>query len=105
MNKTLVHNEAEYIAIFSKMDLGAMEQLLGIEYAYEDGYFPGDDRANEMLDASETIYRKVEGWDNFPESYPCLVLHWIEDTFDRMGDVKIRLVEFVYPHDLLEVAK
>lgn len=36
-----------------------------------------------------------------PVSYPCLAVSWLETGSDRLGDVTIRCLEYVYPSDFL----
>lgn len=34
-----------------------------------------------------------------PDSFPCLAVSWLETGHDRLGDVTIRCLEYVYPAD------
>lgn len=104
MDKHLVHNEAEYVKLFEDFELNDAERLLGVEFAYEDGTyqrdftFDGTNPDNEDQDVDMTKYRK--GPDaNFPDEYPCVVVMHVEESFDRMGDVRIEFMEFVYAKD------
>lgn len=98
MEKHLVHSDEEYLALFQRLEWSEVEILLGIEYALTDGRFHSDiapEDEPDDLSVSETIYRKLPHA-LFHERYPCVVLLWIEDTFDRMGSVAFRVVEHVY---------
>lgn len=107
MKKVLVNNEKEFMEIFHSNDetldsIDEIENLLGVEFAYEDGSFRSDwafQEINEDQEIDLNNFRKQELWCNFPESYPCLVVHWFENDFDRLGNVKFRVMEFVYPSD------
>jgi len=101
MDKRLVHSDAEYLALFSDLEWSEVEVLLGIEFALSDGRYhsqiaPEDEP--EDLSVSETVYRKLAHAD-FPDHYPCLVLMWLQDTFDRLGSVKFRILEHIYEED------
>jgi hypothetical protein len=96
MNKKLVFSEVEFFNIFK--DLEDVEEFLGIEFAYKDGSYEDGNYDNENQEIDDTVYRKLE-YNMFPNSYPCIVIYFHEDYFDRMGDVSTRLLDFVYPAD------
>lgn len=106
MNKTLITSEEEYVNFFvendTDMSYEEIESLLGIEFALEDGTFRDDwvegIEIDEDQDINPKVYRKYEDC-LFPEHYPCLMVHNIEDSSDRFGNVKFRMFEFVYLQD------
>lgn len=105
MEKHLVHSDEQYLALFKDLEWSEVEIMLGIEFALQDGRYHSDispEDEPEDLSVSETVYRKLDHAD-FPTHYPCVVLLWIEDTFDCMGGVTIRLVEHVYEEDFFEL--
>lgn len=97
MNKHLVSNEDEYILLFKDFELQDAEEFLGVEFAFEDGSYP-DNTTDESQNASTTIYRKLTD-QNFPKSYPCIVLLCHEKDFDRTGPSEFQFLEFVYLED------
>lgn len=109
MNKTLIKSEKDYVNFFVDfvdndidMSFEAIESLLGIEFAFEDGNFPNDIfndiEINEDQDIDTGVYRKREDC-LFPEHYPCVMVYHIENEWDRFGDVEFRMFEFVYLQD------
>lgn len=104
MDKTLVNNQEEYMNIFhaTDMSLDEIENILGIEFAFVDGKFRSNWMNDASIDEDQDLdlnnFKKHEDA-VFPESYPCLVVHWIENNFDRFGKVNFRMIEFVYPSD------
>lgn len=107
MVKYLVYSDEEFLALFKDLEWSETEILLGIEFAMADGRYHSDidpDDEPDDLSVSETVFRKLNHAD-FPTHYPCLVMLWIEDTFDRLGDVKIRLVEHIYLEDFNEALR
>ena len=56
----------------------------------------------EMARPVQYKIRSEEVWGDpprLPEKYPCLAVSWLESTFDRLGDVTILALEYVYPSD------
>lgn len=102
MEKVLVNSESEFMKIFSDWDTQDIEHFLGIEFPYEDGTFQSDywkgQKINEDQEVVTSSYRKEED-SLFPEEYPCVVIHWFENTFDRFGNVTFKVMEFVYQKD------
>lgn len=105
MNKTLISSEEEYIRFLVNQDSISddyIESLVGIEFAFEDGTFRDDwvkgVEINEEQDINHNVYRKHEGC-LFPEHYPCVMVHRIEDDYDCFGKVKFVMFYFVYPSD------
>jgi hypothetical protein len=115
MNKNLVHNEAEFVALFvgpigalgKEWDRDELEKFLDIEFAFLDGKFQSDMDLDPTIDesqmTSDTIYRKHSD-DNFPTEYPCLVLWRNDEESDRFGKVQFQALEFVYPSDFTKKA-
>lgn len=106
MDKTLISSEKDYINFFIEHDIDfsydEIESLLGIEFAFEDGTFHSDMfngvNVDEDQDINPDVYRKREDC-LFPESYPCIMVHCIDNDHDRFGKVAFRMFDFVYPKD------
>lgn len=100
MNKFLVNDEKEFVALFKDFELYVAEDFLGVQFAYTNGVFSDDDEAceHELLDVSREVYRKHEEA-NFPEEYPCLVLLANDKSFDRTGSIGFKMLDFVYLKD------
>lgn len=108
MKKLLLTFEKQYVDFivenFSKTNIEHIEEFLGCTFAYSDGQFIKDENGDLNTNANESLpidcnnYRKYED-NNFPESYPCVMLYHFEKTFDRIGDVEFEICEFVYPKD------
>lgn len=52
--------------------------------------------------ANPLKFRLSPNYDGFtyvPESYPCIAVSWLESTYDRMGEVNIRALSYVYPRE------
>ena len=47
MNKYLVKNEKQYVALFKDFDIYDAEDFLGVEFAYADGTYLFFDNTNE----------------------------------------------------------
>lgn len=103
MNKTLISNQYDLVALLldaSSDDFHWVETQLGIEFPFVDGTFQGDDGCDESQDVDTDEFRVIEPG-LFPESYPCVVVHTFEKTFDRTGKVEICLFEYVYLTDFV----
>lgn len=110
LTKTLCKNLDEVVKNFvdSKLSYEEISYLVGIDFAFEDGTYLSDGHHSEEdseeykawyeQECDDSKFR-VNDEDSLPESYPVLVLHEIEDTFDRTGPVKIRIIEYVYLSD------
>lgn len=102
MNKTLVNSEKEYMDLFSNFDPGEIESLLDIEFAFVDGTYRADwikgVEIDEQQEIDASVYRKYDE-SVFPESYPCVVVHYFDDDYDLYGKIKFRLFDLVYPID------
>ncbi len=106
MNKILLNSEQEYMNLFladeNNLAEWEIESLLDIEFALEDGTYPKDwikgIAINEDQELDITVYRKCES-SIFPESYPCVMVYFIENSFDKLGAVKFRMFDFVYESD------
>lgn len=106
MNKHLVNNESEFMALFDEFDLEDAEDFLGIEFAYEDGAYQSDDNEPD-IETSRTIYRdrfdyEGDSLKQFPNHYPCLVLLANDKDFDRTGNISFKMMEFIYKEDFKE---
>lgn len=103
IDKHLVKSESEFLDLFKDWDLVDVEDVVGLEFAFMDGKFHSD-MCDENVDFDEEqdvdrqIYRKYEE-NNFPESYPVLVLLQNDDDFDRMGRIQHQTLLLVYPSD------
>jgi hypothetical protein len=100
MDKLLVNSEQEYMDLFSEFDLYEAEKFMGVEFAFEDGTYQ-DNTDDESQNVSKTIYRKRD-YNNFPESYPCIVLLANDKDFDRTGTLTLQILEFIYPADFVK---
>jgi hypothetical protein len=102
MDKHLVNSEQEYLELFNSWENEEVEIFLNIEFAYADGTYLSDIAKGFEVDESQILnknhFRKNED-SIFPKIYPCVVLLIKEDTFDRLGDIKIQDIEFVYLSD------
>lgn len=114
MNRKLVRNEGEIVALVVRQASGespeCIESMLGIEFAYADGRYPSDLEAstsddgdwsweNQPVDFTTYRYRRGEE-PYFPATYPALVLYSFDDDFDRGGSVKTRLLLYVERYEL-----
>ncbi len=103
MNKTLVQSDMEVVELLldsSGDDFHWVENQLGIEFPFMDGTFQSDDNCDETQNVDTESYRVTDPG-MFPESYPCVVVHTFEKSFDRTGQVEISLFEFVYLTDFV----
>jgi hypothetical protein len=109
MKKLLVTNPQQIVdLIFDACNsVEDCEYELGIDFAYEsdpnvfkaDFNFPcKDEDPYEGEDVNQNVWRKREDC-ILPKTYPVLMVYYIEDGFDRFGDVEIRLYEFVTLED------
>ena len=103
IDKHLVKSESEFLDLFKDWDLVDIEDVVGLEFAFKDGKFHSDMCAedvdfDEEQDVDRQIYRKYEE-NNFPESYPVLILLQNDDDFDRMGKIRHQTLLLVYPSD------
>lgn len=103
ITKHLVKSESEFLDLFKDWDLVDVENVVGLEFAFEDGKFDSDMRDedvdfDEEQDVNRQIYRKYEE-NNFPESYPVLVLLQNDDDFDSMDRIRHQTLLLVYPSD------
>lgn len=108
MKKILLTSEKQYVEFvikeFNKHSAEKVEEFLGCCFAFSDGQFMYNDdgelnlKANDRLDVDFDNYRKNED-NNFPESYPCLMVYTFEKDYDRCGNYEIEIFEFVYPED------
>lgn len=119
MNKTLAQSEAEFVAIFTSLlgkrvdyvewDAQGIEEFIGVEFPFVDGTYlsdleKGDEDFDDVLTIDTSQYRKTD-MANFPSTYPCLVLWTNELDYDRIGEVRMQMLEFVYPTDFLSTQK
>lgn len=124
MERFLVQNENEFVALFSdpkKFDINDAEDFLGVEFAYVDGTYQSDMWKigpdgkeiiiNEDQDIDRKVWRQVKAIDarwsaeepaQFPTQYPCLVLLANEKGSDRLGKFQFKLLEFVYLSELIK---
>ncbi len=111
--KFLVSSEQEFIKLFDGVsDVEDVERFIGAEFAYADGTYASDlddmELTDEELDEIEsqdidrTQYRKNAGWVG-PEEYPAVCLINYSDDFDRVGNVRFRMLECVYLSDFKRV--
>jgi hypothetical protein len=107
--KFLVSSEQEFIKLFDGVsDVEDVERFIGAEFPYADGTYASDlddmELTDEELDEIEsqdidrTQYRKNDDWAG-PEQYPAVCLIHYADDFDRIGNVRFRLLECVYLSD------
>jgi len=73
-----------------------VEDVLGIEFAYENGIFPSDDESNEFdsLDIDLESYRVInlEAVGALPDKYPCQLF---SGGIDGPGGFSIVFIKFV----------
>jgi hypothetical protein len=96
--KTLVHNDAELIALFDDYGVEEIENEFDIVFAFIDGKFPDDPEVNDTLDVDRKVFRKKSD-DYFPLQYPCIVVTFWEKTYDRLGRLEFRFTKYVYEND------
>lgn len=106
MNKTLFNSSAEVVKFFCKTfedDYEKIENLLGIEFAYEDGTYRSDYSIDELTEEIEDQELSDTWRDTYrseiPAFFPTLMVHLFEDGFDRVGNFEICLFEFVQLSD------
>lgn len=120
--KTLLNNEADLHKWLSGLIdeigtgnsvFGCIEELegyFGIDFLdaqgrtfeqYEDEMQPGEWEYDWVM-ATPMAYNVRKRYDSvgLPETYPCLVVSFFDNSFDRVGDVTIRALEYVYPADM-----
>jgi hypothetical protein len=110
MEKKLIKSETELVDFFVNdldLDPAKVEEYLGIEFAMESGRYMSDHKSDydvldelELEDEDPSKWRVVEE-EGLPKSYPCVLVHYFEDTFDRLGNVGFAFFEYVYPSDFL----
>jgi hypothetical protein len=122
--KTLLKNEADMFQWLSGLidDVGSLDSVFGCIEEIE-GYFGID-----LLDERGRTFEEVEmaeeldEWEQpewtmasplkfnlnprydsvgLPASYPCLAVTFFDSTWDRVGDITIRALQYVYPEDML----
>lgn len=103
IDKHLVKSESEFLDLFKDWELEDVEEVVGLEFAFKDGRFQTDlcyedVDFDEEQDIDRQNYRKYEE-NNFPESYPAIVLLQNDDDFDRMGRIRHQTLLLVYPSD------
>jgi hypothetical protein len=112
ITKKLCNKPEELIQHLLDKDISyqQIEDLIGVEFALQDGSFlsemtpeQADDPAWYDQDYCEDDRFKITDPELMPTSFPVIVVSIIQDTFDRMGDVSFRFIEYVYPSDF-EVA-
>lgn len=110
--KFLVNSEQEFIKLFDHVsDVVDVELFIGVEFPYADGTYASDLNDEELTDEEideiesqdidRTQYRKNAGWVG-PEQYPAVCLINYSDDFDRIGNVRFRMLECVYLSDFKE---
>lgn len=110
MNKRVVNSDAEYVSfVFDKVSTCSVEQvenLLGVEFATNNGVFLSDLEIDSMTEEDDDLgtvdksnWRKLKGGSYFPEQYPCVLVHWFGQEYDRFGKVSFELCTFVYKTD------
>jgi len=106
--KIFVTSDQEMLEIWADDDIGHVEDILGIEFAFVDGNYHSDvdfketPNFDESQPVDRTKFRRRHDC-RMPEAYPCCVVRFHTDTFDRMGSIKIDLFEVVYPEDIKSV--
>ena len=115
MNKTLVNSEFEVISFFNEkyesFSIETMEEDLGIVFADKNGKFPyhcryyfedpnivNEDEDYDCDNIDFSNYKILEEG-GLPEKYPCLIVHYFNDTIDRYGKVTFKMFEYVYLED------
>ena len=107
--KIFVTSDQEMIDLWADEDVYHVEETLGIEFPFADGTYHSDVNFTETPEFDEnqpvdrTKFRRLPDC-KLPESYPCCVVRFYENTFDRMGSIKIDLFEIVYPEDVQELS-
>ncbi len=97
MNKHLVLSEKEYLDLFKDWDIIDAENVLGVQFAFKDGSYDEGDGTKEV---SRSIYRNLSDYaSNFPKHYPCVVILVNDKSWDRVGNLHVQFVEFVYTSD------
>lgn len=103
--KIFVQSDQEMLDIWADEDINHVEQILGIEFPFADGTYQSEIDFDKTPDFDETQpvdrtkFRRGPDC-RMPESYPCCVVRFHEDTYDRMGSIVIDLFEVVYPEDV-----
>lgn len=110
MNKTLVKTEEEFDKFVNDLiketalSLEEVEGIFQIDFENNEGqvYFEyldslPDDAEEECFEAGKVFRKNLNS--DVPEEYPCLILHLLEDDFDRLGSIKYRVCEYVYLSD------
>lgn len=106
--KIFVNSDQEMLEIWADDEISHVEQILGIEFPFVDGTYHSSVNFKETPDFDEnqpvdrTKFQRLPDC-RMPESYPCCIVRFHEDTFDKMGSIKIDLFEVVYPEDLTEL--
>ena len=96
----------QYLLENESLSYEDIQDLLGIEFALEDGSFRTEATLEQQNDPdwedqgySDEGKFKISDPELMPTSYPVVVVSIIDDTFDRMGDVSFRFIEYVYLSD------
>ncbi len=102
MQKILVRNEKEFLALFKDWEFTEVEKFLDIEFPFADGTYHSDD-AEDMDEDQPVDYKSGKHRKNedacFPQHYPAVVLMIHDKDYDRHGTIEVQVLEFVYRKD------
>lgn len=115
MEKKLIKSAQEIIDLLEPFysNIQELENDLGIEFAYESNHsvfrsdyslFGSKRHEEDPYEGEEVTFQSWRKHADciLPSSYPVLMVHMFDNTFDRFGTVTIRIFDFVSLEDFNE---